>query len=366
MSASSSSSIEERVFSAIRQGKVRRLNKCLDACDSLEVTDSDNRTPLVHAVCCGTEDSRTHIVRMLIRQKCNVNAKDIYGRTALMYACMERDKIDIVRLISRTKMCNPNLQDHEGYTALMHAVAYGNVASIRVLVNSSHTKFISDLSLKNLQGLDALELSMKLQLPECCQILVSEGKCDTSEIKDRRMLLSLLGKNVHYSHRPRTPFNSKTLRTLPLSPLNPQADERREFAYIDRSCGNVSRLSIRQPSFTKIIEVDVESSYKGLRRTPEPVYRSNSLYRSNSNLFSLDARMPSNLQSSQTLRVQIEHSPKTLKRALTPISRENSRTLSVSPQSQSIGYQRSRLPSIPSGKRLFLAGSQRKRQPSDL
>ena len=102
--ASISEKEELQIFQAISNGKVRKLSRFLERTGDLEIRDHKQRTLLMHAVCCGKEDVRTHVVRMHLRHGCDVNAQGRHAITALMLACMERDRVDIVRLISHVRV----------------------------------------------------------------------------------------------------------------------------------------------------------------------------------------------------------------------------------------------------------------------
>ena len=193
---------DRNIFIAISSGKVNRLHALLANTEDLNVRDTSLRTPLIHAIFISNDDIRTHIVRLLLRHGCDVNAQDGVGRTALMYACMERDKIDVVRLLAKCRRCDPNLQDDDGNTALIHSVEGGNASAIRILTNHSGMKNRVKVNMVNGSGLSALELSVKLGLADCCRILIKDGQADTTKIKNRHLLLDLVNED-----RARTPFD---------------------------------------------------------------------------------------------------------------------------------------------------------------
>ena len=62
---------------------------------------------------------RTAIVEMLIAAGIDVNATDIYGKTALMMAA-EMGRIDIVKLLLAAPDIDVNATDNDGYNALQH------------------------------------------------------------------------------------------------------------------------------------------------------------------------------------------------------------------------------------------------------
>ncbi|XP_021344452.1 ankyrin repeat domain-containing protein 34B-like, partial [Mizuhopecten yessoensis] len=187
-----------RLLNAILSGKARQISSLLDQTVDVDVRDDEGRTPLMYAVCCDIDDVRTHVVRLLLRSNCYINAQDSSGCTALIYACMEVDRVDVVRLIARNKLCNPNLQDSEGYTAAMHAVAASNSQGLKILLNSSATKSVVDLNIKNKNGITALELAVKLQLFDCCKVLTTDcvGGRNSNNIRDKKGLNLILGREA--------------------------------------------------------------------------------------------------------------------------------------------------------------------------
>ena len=56
---------------------------------------------------------------------CDVNVRDSLGRTALMYACIETQREDVVRQLVKREEIDPNIRDNEGNTAVIHAVHAG-------------------------------------------------------------------------------------------------------------------------------------------------------------------------------------------------------------------------------------------------
>lgn len=334
------------IFCAISHGKVRQINTFLKQPDVLCSRAADGKTPLIYAVCEAKEEIRTHLVRIFLRHGIDINAEDNSGRTALMFACMDHEKLDIVRVITRHKKCDPNIQDSDGYTAIMHAVVCANTSAIRVLVNAAATKSLVDIEKRSSHDLSALELAVKLQLPECCKVLIVEGGANSKLCKNQVGLLRLL-ESEHFLARSNTPHSrsafAASFRKFGESPI--PENKQFEGAYMSREtthvyedrCGALSGFSIQ-------------------RNTPQQMSRPNSLNRTKSNLFRTpDLNRPSSLPihstTPQSNVLGLIQGRQALKRALTPISRTSPR-LQPSPGEQSL--TRSRLPSIPSGRKLYL------------
>ncbi|ESP01725.1 hypothetical protein LOTGIDRAFT_238195 [Lottia gigantea] len=182
------------LFLAIAYGKVHRLSSILSSLSNVDCRDSAQRTPLIQAVFSNRDEIRAHCVRLLIRHGCDVNAKDGDGRTALMYACMEEEKAESVRLLVRCDQCDPNLVDNEGYSAIMHAVIAGNSTAIKIIAGHSNTRAKVDVNMRNRQNLTALDLAVKLRLADCCSALVNEGRADMMTVKNNASLIRLLSE----------------------------------------------------------------------------------------------------------------------------------------------------------------------------
>lgn len=338
------------IFAAIAYGRVRQIDNILqENGDLLKTTTHDGKTALIFAVCEAKDEIRTHLVRMLIKQGSDINARDDNGRTALMYASMNNDKLDLVRVLARCKSCDANIKDKEGNTAIMHAIMCANGPVIKVLVNSSATKSTINLELVNKQGLTALEMGVKLQMAECCKVLVCEGGANTKQVNNQSGLMRLL-EDEDLFQRNNTPLSSR----------HPSRN-----AFINRKL-DVPILENRQfegSYMSRDTTPNYVDDFQG-RGTPHNSFlRSNSLHRSNSNLYIRRPEAgvrPACLSFAKDVLGLVD-SQKNLKRVLTPISGRNGTPLITKAdisdsEDQSFG-QRTRLPSIPSGRKLYLVSS---------
>lgn len=334
------------IFTAIFQGRIRQINNLLqDNSDCVHARTHDKKTPLLVAVCESKDEIRSHLVRLLIRQGSDINAQDAGGRTALMYASMDADKIDLVRILSRCKECDPNIRDEDGNTAAIHAIMCANSSAIKVFVNSTTTKSSMNLELRNKQGLTPLELSVKLQMTECCKILVCEGGANTKSVKNQVGLMRLLEDENLFS------------RTITPHSRNPSRN-----AFVNWKLGSPI-LENRQ----------MEGAYMSRDTTPNYVdefpdraiptlSRSNSLHRTNSNLYKRRQEVGSRPSSFSTGGssdiLGYLQSQRNLKRVLTPISGRNGTPISQTPElGDDKSMSKTRLPSIPSGRKLYLVSN---------
>ena len=342
------------IFSLISNGRIRNINNILqENGDTVRARAHDKKTPLLHAVCEADEKIRSHLVRLLMKHGSNVNARDDWGRTALMYAAMDADKVDIVRILSRSKECDPNIQDENGNTAAILAIMCGNTAAIKILVNSTTTKSSMNLELRNKQGITALELCVKLQMTDCCKVLVCEGGASTRTVKNHVGLMRLL-EDENFVNRTITPHSRNPSRN----------------AYMNRKMGSPI-LENRQMEGSYMSR-DTTPNYDDYqeRLTPsQSLSRSNSLHRSNSNLYRRrqdPSLRPASFSSSGDILGYL-HSQNNLKRVLTPIVGRNGTPTAQTPETpDDRAMGRTRLPSIPSGRKLYLVQNKEFTNASDV
>ncbi|XP_062567072.1 putative ankyrin repeat protein RF_0381 [Saccostrea cucullata] len=315
-----------KLFLAIANGKVRQIDRLLGQLDDINIRDADSKTPLMYAVCCTNDEVRTHVVRILLRHGADVNAQDMNGQTALMFACMECERSDIVRLISRNKKCDFNIQDNDGFTAVMHSINSSNLLALRMLVDLS-TKQDVDLKIRNAHSLNALELAVKLQMPEFCKCLLKEGNVKIGSVRDQKGLHILLDRDTKLS-------NANMKMTVDVPSLQ-----------IRRPSTPISNSFRRESTFDRDMNRLLDDDESG-RGSVGPKIRE---------------PLTPNTRRQQT---DWAESPRALRRPLKPIAGRdiqvtaNNYIPSLQPDSPVFGH-RTKLPSIPSGKRLYLVSTPR-------
>ena len=172
-------------FKAILAGRVRTVCGYLDSgVVDINEPGPEGYTPLIQAVYVGKEDVRSHIVRLLVRHGCDVNIADDDGRTALVHACMLKNRDDVIRRIISTGSCDPNVCDLTGNSALWHAASSGNHLAIRQLVNDAHTKTQLEVDRSNNDGLSPLAEAVTWGHGECVRILINESGASKRTVSD--------------------------------------------------------------------------------------------------------------------------------------------------------------------------------------
>lgn len=175
---------QETFFVAITYSKLRIFEHMLDSLASLDFFNSEGHTPLTHAVIIAPHDVCAHFTRLLLKKNANVNAQDAAGRTALMYACMLEENVDVVKILTRSGRCNVNVQDDEGNTALIYGVAANNLSAVRFIVHMHVVEPLVNVNLRNVEGKSALDVAVNLELVDCIDVLVREALADASEHHD--------------------------------------------------------------------------------------------------------------------------------------------------------------------------------------
>ena len=279
------------------------------------------------------------MVRLLLRHGCDVNCQDESGRTALMYASMEEEKSDVVRLLIKCKSCDPNLQDKDGSTAIIHAVNNSNHKAIRILAKHQNTKSRVDVNKANKQGLTALDLAVKLRLADCCRTLIQDAYADAN-VKDKVVLFELLreGNRNTPLHPCSSPFYALSPRPLgtPIRPSYIRASP------CQRPNSDLYRRVMMSPSAGP---------------TPSPLFASRDEKERFSRLIQSPlARMPRDVYN-------YHYDGVTKTRPLTPISPRMGPSSPVGPHPiANCGVLR--LPSIPSGKRIRAPNSKEDPDPT--
>jgi len=105
----------------IRACEVGDLEKVTVSLDDKTVNfrDTNGRTPLTIA----SIYDHTKITKMLLNYGADINSRDRYGSTALMYALGE-DNIDVASILLDNKFIDTNILNDEHHSALIYASGY--------------------------------------------------------------------------------------------------------------------------------------------------------------------------------------------------------------------------------------------------
>ena len=93
------------------------------------VDDINGRTPLIEAAA----RSKLDLVQLCLSRGINVRHRDVYGREAIHYAAMGNDKVCTYLL---RHGADPNPVDFDGSSPVLHAIAAGQQACVKILIES--------------------------------------------------------------------------------------------------------------------------------------------------------------------------------------------------------------------------------------
>jgi len=149
---------------AINDGNKKLVSKLLVSGANPDATDNYRRTALMNAI----EKKDKELVKMLIDS--NINAEDMEGVTVLIYSL--RDKAIFNMLVQAG--IDLNYKNRWGETALMYEVRYGSLDSIKSLIDAG-----ADLNIQNSLGETALMIAVhdELNKPEApkSELLITAG-----------------------------------------------------------------------------------------------------------------------------------------------------------------------------------------------
>ncbi|VDI71975.1 uncharacterized protein LOC143070225 [Mytilus galloprovincialis] len=153
---------------------------------NMDSKDLNGRTPLMLA-CMVDEEYGYRMAKILIQAGAFLNLRDVYGRTALSYACMNGRHL-IVQCLIREDVIDINEGDNDGDTPLHHATASKNPKVVQALTDC-FVKFGLDIDTRNNLGYTALLLACKNgHYASAYQLLVKGRACPT--LRDNEVYLN--------------------------------------------------------------------------------------------------------------------------------------------------------------------------------
>ncbi|CAC5422307.1 unnamed protein product [Mytilus coruscus] len=131
--------------------------------------DKNGQTAIYHAFRC----NNLEMVKELLRSRdCDINLPDNTGTTMLHIACVNND-ISMVRTLLRREKCAINAQDKQGRTPLHLALSSKYIDIVTLLVKTT------DLNTKDIKGQTPLHISCETQLIEAVKLILKSG-CDVN------------------------------------------------------------------------------------------------------------------------------------------------------------------------------------------
>lgn len=184
------------VFEAAAEGNMEKLTELINAKKSLAGNSNDEGLTPLHIAC---DNGHIDIVRFLLANGANIEAKPKDGRTPLMHA-ISNDHFEIAEFLI-SKGANVNAASATNYTVLMQASAKGNLDIINEILLK-----IDNINAKNNDGRTALMNAVKFGYKEVIELLLannanttitdSEGKTVESYAESEEIRRLLKRKNM--------------------------------------------------------------------------------------------------------------------------------------------------------------------------
>jgi ankyrin repeat protein len=159
---------------AVMRGKLEMVLALIDAGADVNRRNNYGRTALMFL----TDDTSPEVARALIKAGAKVNLKDEDGETALMMAAERFEDGAIVELLLEEK-AEVNAVSKSGKTALMKAAEEGHTASVRALIDAG-----AEVNARDADGESALKKAIDNNQRDAAQLLISFGADEDATTED--------------------------------------------------------------------------------------------------------------------------------------------------------------------------------------
>ncbi len=150
---------------AAKEGNTEEVERLLDRGANIEAKDTYGRTPLMFAAKYG----KTETVKLLMDRGANIEAKNNMGRTPLMIAAWRGDTETVELLLDHE--ANIEATDNSGgWTPLMLAALWGETETVELLLNRE-----ANIEAKNTYGRTPLLIAALWGETETVELLIKHG-----------------------------------------------------------------------------------------------------------------------------------------------------------------------------------------------
>lgn len=156
----------EFIMDSALNGNVEAIRLALEAGVDPNITDADNRTPLMLAAF----NAHIEIAERLLEAGARVDMRDSTNRTALMFACTGPD-VGLVSLLLRRGANVNDIDSHESWTPLMFAAAEGHRDVVQLLLDSK-----ADPNAADIDGETSAYFARQRGFPEVAEMIEARMK----------------------------------------------------------------------------------------------------------------------------------------------------------------------------------------------
>ena len=182
---------EKRFLKAAEDGDFKKIKSIIDKevniKSLIETKDKENNTALILA----SKFGYIEVVKILIENGADINAKDNGGTTALMNASTEDDYInyEICKLLIENG-ANVNDKDLQGANALIYASTFGNYETVKLLIENG-----VEINTQNKDGYTALMEAAISDDEEIVKLLIENGADINIKNNDGKTALDFAEEN---------------------------------------------------------------------------------------------------------------------------------------------------------------------------
>ena len=212
--------VKTALHQAILDGRIHQVRLLVETqCSDVDAKDMFGRTALMLGCLLDHREYGLKMVRLFMRAGANINLTDNMRRTALHYACMKA-RIDVIKKLLAEDNVDLMLKDNDGNNALMHAALSGHPAIVEVVLQSM-LRFGLKIDERNGLGYTAFMLACKFGHYVSAHLLLTRGGAQP-DLRDSERYLPAVEWIKQSSHMRAAymPSRSQTMLEIPQPAMN--------------------------------------------------------------------------------------------------------------------------------------------------